>query len=305
MKPPLRNVAASVRDRLLKMARSTGQPNGELLDRYCIERLLYRLSRSEHRDRFILKGAMLLTAWGGGVTQRVTRDADLLGFGDSSLPALSQTFREICATVVEDDGVTFELDSIQGEQIRASEEYVGLRIELRANLGGAIVRVQVDIGIGDAVRPTEITLPSLLDFPQPFLRAYTRENSLAEKFEAMVKLGFINTRMKDYFDFWHLSRNFTFEGEEFGETLRATFERRGTPLPTAVPIGLSSEFALDRTKQVQWKAFWKKSVRREPTPELPEVVTAVAEFIMPVVQGVSGQKPYPKNWPPSGPWSQS
>lgn len=114
MKKPLRNVGASVRDRLLKLARTTGQPNGELLDRYCIERLLYRLARSHHRDRFILKGAMLLTAWGGGVTQRVTRDADLLGFGDSSVPALSRTFREICATEVEDDGVTFELDSIQG-----------------------------------------------------------------------------------------------------------------------------------------------------------------------------------------------
>ena len=305
MKPPLRNVAASVRDRLLKLARATGQPNGELLDRYCIERLLYRLARSQHRDRFILKGAMLLTAWGGGVTQRVTRDADLLGFGDSSLPALSQTFREICATVVEDDGVTFELDSVQGEPIRALEEYVGLRIELRANLGGAIVRVQVDIGIGDAVRPTEITLPTLLDFPQPFLRAYNRENSLAEKFEAMVKLGFINTRMKDYFDFWHLSRNFAFEGEELGETIRATLGRRGTPLPTVIPIGLSGEFFSDKTKQIQWKAFWRKSVRREPAPELPEVVTKVAEFIMPVVQAVIGQKPYPKSWPPSGPWSQS
>ena len=206
--------------------------------------------------------------------QRVTRDADLLGFGDSSLPALSQTFREICATVVEDDGVTFELDSIRGEQIRALEEYVGLRIERRANLGGAIVRVQVDIGTGDAVRPTEITLPTLLDFPQPFLRAYTRENSLAEKFEAMVKLGFINTRMKDYFDFWHLSRNFTFEGEELGETLRATFGRRGTPLPTVGPIGLSSEFSSDKTKQIQWKAFWKKSVRRKKS--LPAARLALA-----------------------------
>ena len=218
---------------------------------------------------------------------------------------LSQTFREICATGVEDDGVTFELDSIQGEQIRAHEEYVGLRIELRAILGGAVVRVQVDIGIGDAVRPSEITLPTLLDFPQPFLRAYTRENSLAEKFETMVKLGFINTRMKDYFDFWHLSRNFAFNGEEFGETLRATFERRGTPIPSVIPVGLSSEYWSDKTKQLQRRAFCKKSVRREPVPELQEVVKAVEEFVMPVVRSVAGQTPSPLGWPPSGPWSYS
>jgi predicted nucleotidyltransferase component of viral defense system len=290
MKPRRRNVAASVRDRLLRLARATGQPNGELLDRYCIERLLYRLGRSKHRDRFILKGAMLLAAWGGGIPQRVTRDADLLGFGDSSLPALKQTFLEICATAVEDDGVTFELHSIEGEQIRALEEYVGLRIELRAHLGGAVVRVQIDIGTGDAVSPTEISLPTLLDFPQPFLRAYTRENSLAEKFEAMVKLGFINTRMKDYFDLWHLSRNFAFEGEDLGETLRATFARRGTPLPTSGPIGLSTEFASDRTKQIQWVAFWNKLVRREPRPALADGVAGISEFIMPVVQAVVVKK---------------
>jgi len=304
MKKPLRNVGASVRDRLLKLARTTGQPNGELLDRYCIERLLHRLARSKHRDRFILKGALLLTAWGGGITQRVTRDADLLGLGDSSPAALSQTFREICATAVEDDGVTYELDSVQGEPIRAHEEYVGLRMNLQANLGGAIVRVQVDIGIGDAVHPTEITLPTLLDFPQPFLRAYTRENSIAEKFEAMAKLGFINTRMKDYFDLWYLSRNFAFEGKALGEMIHATFGRRSTPLPTVIPIGLSDEFALDKTKQLQWKAFWRKSVRSEPPPELPDVVAAVAGFIMPVVQAAVGQRSYPKHWPTSGPWSE-
>ena len=184
MKKPLRDVAASVRQRLLTLAHASGQPDGELLDRYCIERRLYRLSRSPHREQFILKGAMLLTAWGGGVAQRVTRDADLSGFGDSSIPALQRTFREICATEVEEDGVQFDLGSIRAEEIRARAEYAGVRIELRAVLGGTVVPVQVDVGFGDAVRPAEITFPSLLDLPQPMLRAYARENFIAEKFEA-------------------------------------------------------------------------------------------------------------------------
>ena len=184
MKKPLRDVAASLWQRRFTLAHDSGQPDGELLDRYCIERLLYRLSRSPHREQFILKGAMLVTAWGGGVAQRVTRDADLSGFGDSSIPALQRTFREICATEVEEDGVQFDLGSIRAEEIRARAEYAGVRIELRAVLGGAVVPVQVDVGFGDAVRPAEITFPSLLDLPQPMLRAYARENFIAEKFEA-------------------------------------------------------------------------------------------------------------------------
>ncbi len=302
MMKPLRNVAASVRDRLLKLAHASGVPNGELLDRYCIERLLYRLSRSPYRDQFILKGAMLLTAWSGGLTQRVTRDADLLGFGDSSIPVVTQTFREICATQVEDDGVRFDLDSIRADEIRARDEYAGVRVELLARLGAAVVRVQVDVGFGDAVRPTEITFPSLLDFPQPSLRAYSRENSIAEKFEAMTKLGIANSRMKDYFDIWHLSRSFEFDGVTLAETLHATFERRAVHLPESVPLGLSDEFAQDKVKQVQWRAFWKKAVRREPMPDLPQVVTAVSRFLLPAVVCAKRQETFAQKWPAGGPW---
>ena len=284
------------------MTHATGQPNGELLDRYCIERLLYRLSRSAHRDQFILKGAMLLTAWGGGIPQRVTRDADLLGFGDSSIPALEGKFREICAMEVKDDGERFGVDSIRGDEIRARDEYAGVRVELRADLGGAVVRIQVDVGFGDAVRPTEIIFPSLLDFPKPFLRAYTRESSVAEKFEAMVQLGIANSRMKDYFDIWHPSRLFAFDGNELAEAIHATFERRGSPLPALAPVGLGDEFATDNAKQAQWRAFWKKAVRREPTPELPEVVDAAARFLLPPSTAANrGEKSF-SEWVPGGPW---
>ena len=302
MKKPIRNVPASVRERLLKIAHATGQPNGELLDRFCIERLLYRLSRSAHRDNFILKGAMLLTAWGGGVPQRVTRDADLLGFGDSSIPNVTNIFSEICRTEVEDDGVKFDLESIRADGIRARDEYAGVRVELRADLGGAVVRVQVDVGFGDAVRPTEIVFPSLLDFPKPSLRAYSRENSIAEKFEAMTQLGIANSRMKDYFDIWHLCRVFDFDGTVLSETICETFDRRSAPIPAAVPLGLSAEFGSDKTKQIQWRAFWKKAVRREPTPELTEVVETVREFLQPAVTAAGQRKAFRGAWSPGGPW---
>jgi predicted nucleotidyltransferase component of viral defense system len=302
MKKPLRNVGASVRERLLLLARSTGQPNGDLLDRYCLERFLYRLSCSEYRERFILKGAMLLTAWGGGVAQRLTRDADLLGFGDSSISGVRQVFRDICRVEVPDDGVQFGVDSILVDTIRAQQEYAGVRVELRASLAGAVVRVQVDVGFGDAVDPTELMFPSLLDFPQPSLRAYTRENAIAEKFEAMNKLGMANTRMKDYFDIWHLSHRFDFIGIELARTNAATFMRRGTPLPTGVPLGLSLEFAGDRLKQTQWRAFWKKAVRRELVPELPEIVSDIGEFLMPAVTAAKQDGEFNGVWPPGGPW---
>lgn len=302
MKKPLRNVGASVRERLLLLARSTGQTNGDLLDRYCIERFLHRLSCSRHRDRFVLKGAMLLIAWGDGATQRITRDADLLGFGDSSIEEVRKAFSEICRVEVPDDGVQFDVESIVADSIRSQKEYAGVRIHLLATLAGASVRVQVDVGFGDAVKPTELVYPSLLDLPRPRLRSYTREAAIAEKFEALTTLGMANTRMKDYFDLWHLSRTFEFEGDELVDAVRATFERRRTPIPKDVPLGLGAEFCGDSSKQKQWMAFWKKAVRREPVPGLQEVATAIVDFLIPVAASVQSDSGFKMSWSPGGPW---
>lgn len=291
------NTAASVREKLLQMSRASGRPNVELLDRYCIERLLYRLSKSRHRERFVLKGALMLLVWGGGSVQRVTRDADLLGLGESSIPALVTAFKDICLTEVEDDGVVFDADSVEGDSIRAMEEYSGVRLHLKARLGSALVRVQVDVGFGDAFNPVESEFPTILDFPSPLLRMYSRENSVAEKFEAMVRLGMANSRMKDYFDIWHLSRSFEFDGKELGKSIRATFKRRKTELPSGVLLGLAEEFSNDKVKQTQWRAFWKKSVRQEPVPELPEVVAVVREFVM-----LPCEESFKGHWTAGGPW---
>jgi len=301
-----RNVAASVQTRLLQLSRNSKLSLQDLLERYCTERLLYRLSRSPHHSRFILKGAMLLIVWGEGSSERVTRDADLLGFGDNSPTSAAAVFRDICAVGVEDDGVHFEVETIEADSIRAEQEYVGVRVTLRPRVGNARIPVQADIGFGDAFtqEPEEIEFPTLLNMPKPVLRAYTKETALAEKFEAMVSLGERNTRMKDYFDVWLLARRFDFEGERLAKAITATFARRGTEIPREVPVGLSTGFASDPLKQTQWKAFWRKVVRTEPTPGFVEVVKIAGRFLLPAAEAARVGSGSPGHWTKGGPWRE-
>lgn len=250
-----RNVGASVRQRLLNLAHARGQPMELLLTRYALERLLYRLSVSPHRERFVLKGAMLLATW-FDEPHRATRDVDLLGFGDAAEDALLGTFREIMAVEV-DDGVSFDLNGLRIEAIREEVEYGGSRIRTTAALAGARIPITVDIGFGDAIEPgvEDIDLPVLLDMPSPHLRAYPPETVIAEKFHAMVVLGRANSRMKDYYDVWMLTSAFDIEHERLRRAIEATFARRSTVIPAQVPDGLSDSFATDPGKQRQWDAF--------------------------------------------------
>ncbi|MEI7464154.1 MAG: nucleotidyl transferase AbiEii/AbiGii toxin family protein [Burkholderiales bacterium] len=250
-----RNVGASVRQRLLNLAHARGQPMELLLTRYALERLLYRLSVSPHRERFVLKGAMLLATW-FDEPHRATRDVDLLGFGDAAEEALLGTFREIMAVEV-DDGVSFDLKGLTIEAIREEVEYGGSRIRTTAALAGARIPITVDIGFGDAVEPgvEDIDLPVLLDMPSPHLRAYPPETVIAEKLHAMVVLGRANSRMKDYYDVWMLTSAFDIEHERLSRAIVATFARRSTVIPAEVPDGLSDAFAADSAKQRQWDAF--------------------------------------------------
>ena len=306
MKQQGRNVAASVQARLLQLSRNSKLSLQDLLERYCTERLLYRLANSPHRSRFILKGAMLLIVWGEGSSERVTRDADLLGFGDNSPTAAAAAFWDICAVAVEDDGVQFELETIEAESIRAVQEYVGVRVTLRARVGNARIPVQADIGFGDAFtqEPEEIEFPTLLDMPKPVLRAYTKETALAEKFEAMVSLGERNSRMKDYFDVWLLSGKFDFQGERLAQAIAATFARRNTEIPATVPVGLSTVYATEPIKQTQWKAFWRKVVRTEPTPDFAAVVKIAGRFLLPAAEAARVGSGSLGHWTKGGPWRE-
>jgi predicted nucleotidyltransferase component of viral defense system len=278
MRKPLQNVGASVRARLLNLAKELNQPFELLLVRYTLERLLYRLSTSRHRENFVLKGAMLMRHWLDD-PQRPTRDLDLLGFGDSDPKLTLNLFREICA-IEADDAVAFDIDGLAADTVRDESGYGGLRLKTYATVDGARVRVVIDIGYGDATEPglIDIELSVLLDQPAPNLRAYPYETVIAEKFQAMVALGLANTRLKDFYDIWILAQTYEFNDDRLAQAIAATFARRKTVIPTERPDGLTPAFASDPAKQQQWAAFVQE-VAVNPGP-LTDVVGTLATFLM-------------------------
>jgi len=279
MRKPVQNIGASVRARLLNLAKQRNQPFELLLIRYTLERFLYRLSTSKHRERFALKGAMLMRHWLDD-PHRPTRDLDLLGFGDSDPELTLKIFREICA-VKADDAVVFDVDGLVVDRVRDESGYSGLRLKTYATVDGARVRVVIDIGYGDATEPglNDIELPVLLDQPAPNLRAYPYETVIAEKFQAMVALGLANSRLKDFYDIWILAQTCDFKDGRLAQAIAATFARRKTEIPTERPDGLTSAFASDPTKQQQWAGFVEE-VAVNPGP-LVDVVEALAAFLLP------------------------
>ena len=265
------NVAASVRACLLSVAKAQGVDFQQVLVRFALERILYRLTQSKHADRFLLKGALLFTLW-YGMPHRATRDADLLGFGASDLVSVAETFRDIAAVVV-NDGIAFDPSSVMVEEIRQEAGYGGVRVIIAGELAKAHCKTQIDVGFGDAVTPAPVdsVYPVLLDnLPAPRLRAYPTYTVIAEKLHAIALLGMTNSRLKDYFDLSVLLERETLDTDLLAKAIKATFERRGMAVPDALPIGLSDEFAHDSSRQALWLAFLKKN---ELSPEpLPAIV---------------------------------
>lgn len=292
----------SVRTRLLNHAQKLNLDYNLVLERYALERYLYRLSKSAHSDQFVLKGAMMILVW-LGETVRPTRDADLLGFGDLDKPALLKIFKEVCGIKVEPDAMEYNPDSITVDDIRENDPYGGRRIKLKSVLGNAKLNLQLDVGIGDAVTPEPVWLdyPGLLDFPKARIRAYQPETSIAEKFQAMVVLGLPNSRMKDFFDIAALAEREQFEGAKLASAIKATFERRGTALPAATPIGLTSDFADDAAKQQQWTGFIKAS-RLANAPTLEGAVASAHRLLAPILEALIRGEAFEKSWQPGGPW---
>ena len=290
-----RNVAASVRGRLLNTARADKRDFNLVLTRYALERLLYRLSISEYADHFLLKGALLFDLW-FDVPLRPTRDLDLLGFGLAEEPHLIAVFTDLCALDVE-DGIRFDAQSIRAEEIRKEANYAGIRVTLLGWIDGARCPVQVDVGYGDAVTPgpEAVEYPVMLEeFPAPKLRVYPRYTVVAEKFEALISLGVANSRMKDYFDLWVLARHSDFEGEVLREAIGATLSRRDTDIPTDVPFGLTEAFATDVQKQMQWQGFLKKN--RLEALTLEQVVPDLRDFLMPPLSALASGQGFSRVW---------
>ncbi len=294
----INNLPASIRQRLLNLARERNDEFGLVLTQYAIERLLVRLSRSAYSEQFILKGAQLFPLW-MNTPHRPTYDLDMLRQGDSDVPHLEAIFRNICTIESEpQDGISFLVDSIHGEVIREDAIYEGVRITLNYNLNKATDLIQIDIGVGDAItpKPELVTIPSMLEFPSITLLAYHKETVIAEKLEAMVSLGIRNSRMKDFYDIWMLSSLFPYDGSRLSNAIVATFERRGTDIPITPPIALSKDFWHDPSKQAQWKAFLRRLRLNEPPSSLEEIIMDLHRFLMPVFLAIAEKIDLPMCW---------
>jgi hypothetical protein len=299
--PP--GLVLSIQTRLKNEARQTNRPFAELLELFAVERFLHRLGRSGHRDRFVLKGALLLRNWLHTDT-RPTRDIDLLGDLDIDEGQLHARLRDILQTGVEDDGIDFDLDSIEVRAIRAESPVLGLRAKFDARLGRMRLRYQVDVGLGDAVFPPaeDVVAGGLLGFPMASVRAYTPYTALAEKIEAMAVLGEANSRTKDYHDLAILSRSLGFDGTVLAESVRRTFARRSTRIPPEPLAGLSEAFAEDPLHAGRWRAFLGKGAMPADQPDFRLAVAAIRRFVQPVVDAARVEGGTPGHWPPGGPW---
>ena len=297
------NLPASVAARLLNRARQTGDVYQTVLTSFCFERFLYRLGKSEARERFVLKGAMLLRVWSDH-PYRATRDLDLLRKGDGSFVAIRADIRKICAVPVEPDAVSFDADAIEIEAIRAEDEYSGCRATLPARCGKARLSLQIDVGFGDSVwpAPRSCAYPALLEFPAPEVLAYPREAVVAEKLEALVVLGDRNSRIKDFFDLHHLASRFEFDREILAEAVQRTFTQRRTPIPLEPPIGLTPAYWQNPSRPAQVRAFARRAalaVDGDPAPDLAPVLGA---FLLPVLEDVQRGIRREGTWPPGGAW---
>jgi predicted nucleotidyltransferase component of viral defense system len=282
-KPSSKNVAASVHQRLLNVAKETGRPFNEVLQYFAMERLLYRLSCSTHKDSFVLKGALLFRVW-DVPDSRATRDIDFLAFLDNSPENLEAVFRDVC-TIEGDDELAFDPESVVATTIKEDADYEGVRIRFRGLLGKARITMQIDVGFGDKVHPGVVRAdyPVILDLPAPALRMYPPETVVAEKLEAMVYLGSLNSRMKDFYDVWRLSRQFEFDDSVLGEAIRQTFDNRGTEL---IPFGeLKAELLENETLEKLWSAFLAKTDITAPE-SFHQVLDEIALFLSPLLERI-------------------
>lgn len=297
----IKNWVASVHGRLLNISRATGRPYAELLQYYAIERFLYRLGESKHRSRFILKGALMFHAWGAPLS-RSTKDIDLLGYTDNAVENLVTIVQEICAQVVPPDGMIFEQEQVRGQRIKEGAQYEGVRLRFLGQLGKARIHMQVDVGFADIVTPHPITVdyPTILKMPAPQLRGYPREAVVAEKVHAMVVLGTLNSRMKDFYDVWLLAHHFDFEGITLQEAIRQTFSQRKTAIPQKLPVAFSDQFARD--KQSQWQAFLRRTRLDLDFKEFDKIINDCKIFLFALLNACATNKQFDKRWQAGKSW---
>ncbi len=298
----VKNIPASVRARLLNIAKSVNKDFDAVLLQYFQERFLFRLSQSRYRDSFILKGALLFLV--NQISRaRPTKDIDFLGLGiTNNQNTLEKVIREIIQ-IQDNDGIVFNPDSVSSEIITLQNEYPGLRINLEGNLSNIQKRLQIDVGFGDEIvpEPVEIYFPVILDhYKAPYLLIYSFESAIAEKFEAIVKFGHATSRMKDFYDIWFLSENMEFKYETLTLAIRTTFTNRGTDI-AEYKIIFSDDYKESSSKKEAWQAFLNRN-RLDCKYTFKEIIKSIESFLKPVCSNNSVElidkiwEPANKNW---------
>ncbi|MDG1808923.1 MAG: nucleotidyl transferase AbiEii/AbiGii toxin family protein [Pirellulaceae bacterium] len=296
------DVAASVRARLLTYSKDSGRPFQEVLQYFAMERFLFRLSRSKHADKFVLKGGLMLTAW-NAPRSRPTKDIDFLARMSNEVDVVANVVREVCTVAELSDGLSFDPESIEAVVIKEDADYEGVRVTFLGHLQNARIHMQIDMGFGDVVvpDPIQISYPTILDHDAPQIRGYPRETTIAEKFEAMVKLGLLNSRIRDFFDVWMLSRQFDFDGPTLTSAITRTFANRETEIES-MPVAFLPEFTTDNAKQAQWQGFCRKSRIDFAPDSLEEVGQSISGFLSPVAEAIVNGEQFDQYWQAPGPW---
>lgn len=298
-----KNVAGSVHARLRNRAQETREDVRFLLQRYAAERLLYRLGKSDYREQFVLKGAMLFPLWGGSV-YRPTRDLDFMKYGGNDADSVLASVREICLVAVPDDGLVFDASTLTAEPTREEAEYSGVRVRIRARLGEARIDMQIDVGFGNVILPgpADVEYPTLLDAARPTIRAYPQEAVVAEKLHAMVILGERNTRLKDFYDLHSFASQFSFDGERLAHAVAATFDRRRSAIEVAVPAALAPRFYADGARAAQWRAYLSRNTLPGAARDFALVGETIRAFLGPVWSALAAREDFTATWRPGGPW---
>jgi len=303
MRKEIKNIQVSIRARLQNKAKETNRPFSEILQYYGMERFLYRVSRSKYADRFILKGALMFTVW-QVPERRTTLDIDFSARYDNQIVSIERMIKDVCRVFVIPDGLIFDPQTVKGQRIREDVDYEGVRIKFRGFLERSRIAMQIDVGFGDVIypKPRVIDYPVILDFPKPHLRGYPVESVVSEKFETMVKLGLLNSRMKDFYDIWLMMRRFDFNGSKFSEALKRTFSHRKTLLPKYRPLFAEEIYDDKSDRQILWKAFLKKGNIKHAPEKLSTTAREIEEFLNKPLDAIEKRQKFGKEWRMPGQW---
>lgn len=304
MKKAVKNIKESIRALLQNKARETNRPFAEVLQYYGMERFLFRFSCSKYADKFILKGALLFTVW-QIPERRTTLDIDFLANYDNRVARIEEAIRDICGVSVDPDGLVFDSKYVHGRKIKEDAEYEGVRVKFLGHLGRARIPMQIDIGFGDIVYPETMLIdyPVILDFPKPHLKGYPPESVISEKFEAMIKLGLLNSRMKDFYDIWIMIRQFNFNGSVLAEAIKRTFKHRKTELPKDRPLLAEEIYDEKSDRQTLWKAFLIKNDIKQAPEKLSVAAKAIEDFFVKPLGAINQGNDFNEQWKAPGLWS--